>query len=374
MNQKHILGLPLLVLFAVVLVACGKPGGEPGKVAEEETVIPVETAIVTRGAVSAAYSGTANLESEEDAEVVARVGGVVEEIFARQGDKVAAGQILAKLDDDRLALELGRAEANLAKLEQEFRRNKELYDRQLISGDVYERLRFEVEAMRADVKLARLQLEFTEIRAPFAGVVADRYIKVGNMVAQNVAAFRITNHDSLRAEIYVPERELNKLRVGQQSTVLVDALPDQRFAGIVERVSPVVDAATGTFVVTVAVEDPQQQLKPGMFGRVNIIYDVHENAVLAPRHAIVAEDAATNVFVVRDGHAQLVSVQTGYLTNGSIEILSGLAEGDQVVTLGQNSLKDGIKVSVINAPANEVEQPADMNAVAADATVAKTNE
>jgi len=340
----------LAALLAVSLAACG--GGDDAQAdaeKEEELAIPVEIAAAHRGAVSAFYRGTTTLEAEHDAEVVARTGGVIERLLVEEGQRVKAGQVMAKIDDARLKLEVERAEANLAQLEQEYRRNKQLHEKQLVSAEAYERLTYGMDSLRADLELARLQLAYTEIRAPFDGIVAQRYIKVGNMIAQNASAFRVTTYDPLIAKLHVPERELNKLLDNQTAELRVDALAGQTFTGLVDRVSPVVDAATGTFTVTVAVSDARNMLKPGMFGRVDIIYDRHEDAVLIPRTAVMTEDAKSAVFVVRDGHAQRQVVTTGYAHNGSIEIVEGLQSGDQVITVGQNSLKDGARVAVTNS-------------------------
>lgn len=357
MASKNAFSALLSALLAVGLVmglsGCGKGGDAQAATDKEaeEVAVPVEIATAYSGPVSAYYSGTTTLEAERDAEVVAKVGGVIEKLLVEEGQRVKAGQVLAKIDDARLKLEVARAEANLAKLEQEYRRNKQLYEKQLVSADAYERLAFELDAMRADVDLAKLQLAYTEIRAPFDGIVAQRHIKLGNMIELNAPVFRVTTYDPLIARLYVPERELNKLVVGQTAALRVDAMPDADFQGVVDRVSPVVDAATGTFAVTVAVHDTNGQLKPGMFGRVNIVHDVHENAVLVPRGAVIIEDAKSTVFVIRDGHAKREIVQTGYANNGSIEILAGLQAGDQVVTVGQNSLKDGALVAIANPDA-----------------------
>ena len=334
------------------LTACNQGEGDNAQAEadkDEEIAIPVEIAAAHRGAVSAFYSGTSTLEAEHDAEVVAKVNGVVEQLFVEEGQRVKAGQIMAKIDDDRLRLEVDRAEANLAKLEQEYRRNKQLHEKQLVSAEAYERLTFEMDAMRAELALARLQLDYTEIRAPFDGIVAKRHVKLGNMLEQNAPAFRVTTYDPLIAKLYVPERELNKLASEQYAELRVDALPGQKFAGVVDRVSPVIDAETGTFSVTISVSDTDGKLKPGMFGRVSIIYDRHEDAVLVPRSAVVTEDAKSTIFVVRDGHAQRQIVKTGYTNNGSIEIIEGIESGDQVITVGQNSLKDGARVAITNS-------------------------
>lgn len=355
MANKTALSILLATLLAG-LTACGGPGKDGDAQADAETetevAVPVEVAAAYRGPVSAYYSGTTTLEAEHDAQVVAKVGGIVEKLLVEEGQRVKAGQVMAKIDDARLRLEVDRAEANLAQLEQEYRRNKQLHEKQLVSAEAYERLAFQMDATRADLELARLQLAYTEIRAPFGGIVAQRHIKVGNMIELNVAAFRVTTYNPLIARLHVPERELNKLRDDQPADLRVDALPGEAFRGVVDRVSPVVDPATGTFTVTVAVSDEQGNLKPGMFGRVSIVYDVHDDAVLVPRGAVLIEDAKSTVFVIRDGRAQRQAVITGYTNNGSIEILEGIEAGDQVVTVGQNSLKEGVAVAVTN---NEVE-------------------
>lgn len=338
--------------IAFGLAACGGPGdkgdAQAGGEKDKEVAVPVEIATARLGSVSAYYSGTATLEAERDAEVVAKVGGVVEQLLVEEGQRVEAGQVLARIDDARLSLEVARAEANLARLEQEYRRNKQLHEKQLVSAEAYESLAFELDAMRADVDLARLQLAYTEIRAPFDGIVAQRHIKVGNMIELNAPVFRVTTYDPLIARLYVPERELNRLAAGQPAVVRVDALPDETFTGVIDRVSPVVDASTGTFAATVAISDSNGRLKPGMFGRVNIVHDVHDDAVLIPRAAVVVEDAKSTVFVIRDGHAQRQTVQTGYANNGSIEILDGVKADEHVVIVGQNSLKDGALVAITN--------------------------
>ena len=352
MATKNALTALLAAVLATSLAACGGPDGDAQAEAEkkeEKAAVPVEIAAAHHGAVSAFYSGTATLEAERDAEVVAKTGGVVEELVVEEGQRVKAGQVMARIDDDRLRLEVQRAEANLAQLEQEYLRNKQLHEKQLVSADAYEKLSYSMDAMRADLALARLQLAYTEIKAPFDGIVAERHIKLGNMLAQNEPAFRVTTYDPLIAKLHVPERELNKLVNEQPAELRVDALPGHTFTASVDRVSPVVDAATGTFTVTVAVSDTAGTLKPGMFGRVDIIYDRHEDAILIPRAAVINEDAKETVFVVREGHAQRQVVKTGYANNGSIEILEGLQAGDQVITVGKNSLKDGARVAVTNS-------------------------
>jgi membrane fusion protein (multidrug efflux system) len=141
---------------------------------------------------------------------------------------------------------------------------------------------------------------------------------------------------------------MGKLRAGQPAGITVDAISGAEFSGRIARISPVVDPTTGTIKVTVEVRDPSRQLKAGMFGRVNIVYDVHANALLAPKGAVLAEDAESAVFVVQDSVAYRKVVKTGYVNGAHIEILRGLQAGDKIVTIGQGGLKDSSRVEVIS--------------------------
>jgi len=153
------------------------------------------------------------------------------------------------------------------------------------------------------------------------------------------------------AVLHVPERELRVLHKGLEVTVNVDALPSTVFHGVVTRISPVVDPATGTFRVTAEIKDPNRILKPGLFGRVDILYDLRKNVPLVPRAAVITEDEASHVFVVgKDSNAIRRAVKLGYERNGLVEITEGLSAGDRVVTAGKGSLSDGAHVEVVGAP------------------------
>lgn len=346
----------LSAVFALLLASgCqdgGAPGGEAtsGETAQEDEAppVPVEVIQPERGDVFAVYSGTASLESDEEAGVVAKVGGEVIDIRTEEGDRVKAGQVLARLDGDRLRLEAERALANLKKLEQEYERNVELHERGLVSSGAFEDIKFELDSLRAAYKLARLELSYTEIRAPIDGIISERFIKVGNTISPNDPVFRITDLDPLLAYLFVPEREFRKLAAGQVAELTLDAIPGQRFRGSILRISPVVDPDTGTFKVTIAVPDKEMRLKPGMFGRFHIVYDSRQAVLLLPRAALIDEQDEQFVFVVEDGIAVKKTVSTGYSRGDSVEVTAGVGDGEEVIVMGQTGLKDGAAVNVID--------------------------
>lgn len=348
MNHHQTLILVLGVLLAAALSACGGPKQEEKK---EEASIPVEVGEVKVGPIDAAYRGTATLEAEDEATVMAKTTGVIEQVLVEEGHSVRAGQVLARLETDRLKLEVARARAEADKAQENYDRNTRVFERKLISKELYDQSRFALDAARAAYNLARLTLEESEIRSPFAGVVSARYIKVGNLIQPNSPAFKVTKMDTLHAHIYVPERDIHKLAPRQAAEMRLDAWPGRAFSGAILRVNPVVDAQTGTVKVTVAMAPGQPELKPGMFGRVEIRYDRKEQALLVPKDAVLTEDAAQSVFVVADDKARRRPIRTGYDNNGHYEVLDGLKEGDKVVITGQANLKDDARVTVVNLPA-----------------------
>jgi len=343
---------PAVIVCAMLVSACGQSeqDGANGESEEEAIAIPVEVGSPVRGDIVAVYSGTAPIEALAEAEVIAKVAGEVREINVEEGDIVKQGQVLAKLDGDRLRLELNQSEANLHKLQRDYERNVELKEKSLISSGEFDKIKYDLEALQASFNLAKLELDYTQIRAPIDGVVSERFVRLGNTLAVNEPVFRITSFDPLVAYLHVPEREYRHIAEGQPVAIDIDALQGLRVIASVTRVSPTVDPETGTFKITIEISDDQRRIKPGMFGRISIVYDQHVNVLQIPRSAILEEDGETTVFIVEDDKAIRKVVQTAYSDGGMMEITSGLSDGDRVITTGQIGLKDDALVTIINAP------------------------
>jgi membrane fusion protein (multidrug efflux system) len=343
---KSVLLCLSLIFFSSIFISCGN-NAESKSTEEEITGIPVEVGFVARGDISAVFSTTANLEAEEEANVVAKVAGIIKKIYVEEGDVLKKGQPLAQLDDEQLIFKRNEVRANLRKLENEYERNEKLFKENLISEDAFDKVRFEYESQKASLDLVQLEVNYATIRAPISGVVSERLVKVGNMINQNEVTFKITQFRSLNAILHVPERQMGKLQKGQQVNLKVDALAVKTFSGYIERISPIVDPNSGTIKVTVRMKDPQLQLKPGMFGRINIVYDIHNATLLIPKEAVITEDQESYVYVVRDTLVFRQIVETGFTNATHLEIVDGLVDGDTVVTIGQASLKDSAKIQII---------------------------
>ena len=345
MKFKKLLCIVSIFTVAWVLYSCStsSQSGEE----KEEAGTPVETAEVMRGSITTVYTGSTTLEAEEKAVVVAKAAGIVEKIFVEEGDSVKVNQIMAKLDDEQLKLELFQAKSQLEKLSNEFKINQSLFENKIISRETFEKCKYEHHYQEAAHDLAKLRLDYTEIRAPISGIVSQRFIKVGNMIKMDQPVFSITDFDPLLAVLHVPEKEMSKLQFGLPAEITADALPNAIFQGKILRISPIVDAGTGTIKVTVEVKDKSRRLKPGMFTRVNIVYDEHENTLLVPKDAVLSQDSETMVFVVKKNKVVKREVEIGYENSTHVEIVSGVNIGDIIVTTGLSSLKDGSKISIV---------------------------
>ena len=344
---------PPALLGVLLLGACQPEApSDAGNSEEDAPPVPVETSVPVRGDVYAMYRGTAPIEAYAEADVIAKVAGEVRELLVEEGDDVSKGQVLARLDGERLQLELNESEAKLRKLQRDYERNIDLQAKGLISDGDFEKIKYEMEALQATFNLASLELDYTQIRAPIDGVVAERFVKLGNAISEGDALFKVTSLDPLVAYLHVPEREYRHIDPGQPVGIEIDALGDETIVAAVSRVSPVVDPQTGTFKITVEIVDRERRIKPGMFGRIGVIYDMHEDALQVPRSAIVEDRGTASVFVIDGDRAIRRPVSTGYSNRGMVEITSGLEDGDQVVTVGQASLKQASRVTVINRNGN----------------------
>jgi len=343
--------LAVLALSSIAVIpGCGT--GEASITDEAEvraaTPVPVEIAIPVRANIFATYHATSTIESDADAPVLARVPGEVIELLVEEGDQVQTGQVLARLDGERLRLEMLSARADHERASKELDRYDDLAERGLVSATMYDGLKFDVDALRAKYDLANLNYGYSKIRATISGIVSSRDIKLGQSIEANSVAFRITDTSELVAYLQIPQSELAKFSAGHNASLRVDSMPGTEFSAIIARISPTIDTRNGTFRATAIIDNAATDLVPGMFARFTIAYERHEDALLVPGNAVVVEDDESSVYVVADGAVVLRIVETGIKSGGLVEILSGLADDEEIVVVGHSGLRDGSKVLASN--------------------------
>ncbi len=336
-------------------------GAETAKGEEPaEDAIAIELGSVARGTLSAVYSTSATIRADKQATVTARTRGVIRKLQVEEGDWVEKDQPLAILEDDEQRIAFDQALATFDTRQREFERAESLYKQELMSEEDYETARREAVEAEHTAALAELALSRTVIRATFSGKVLTRHLDVGAAVNDGTAVYDIADLDPLYVDVQVPERQVAQLAAGQTVRLMTDEEASSGEAAI-ERIAPAVDPSTGTVKVTLAVRRAGG-LRPGSFVRVGIVTDTHENTLVVPRSALVAEGRRWHLFRIKDddeNHVELIEVTRGFEEADLVEILEDasserpLREGDRIVITGASSLDDGSAVEVVNEAADD---------------------
>ena len=316
----------------------------PGGAGQEAPAVPVIVARPKTETMRAFLDASATLRAEAYVDVVSEATGVVVELFVEEGDAVEEGQELARLAYEELELAVRRAQNEVDRLESEYRRNEALAREKLISEDVFQRLKFDLEGAQIDLEQRRLELARTKISAPISGTVTQRDVNIGTLVRANEALFSILDFASIVAPVHLPERYLRDLEVGQEAKVQPAGHDEHWLKARVTRISPVVDSESGTFEVLIT-PHRLRGLRPGMFAKVQLTLDEHTDVTTVEKRSLVYDDERPYLFMVNDvGRAVKIPVSLGYQGDESIEITSKLPDHDFIVVVGQSALKDGHRI------------------------------
>jgi RND family efflux transporter MFP subunit len=250
-------------------------------------LIPVEVADVYSGDISSYLLLSSTIETEKIVDVYPLVGGIIEEIFVEEGMYVKEGDALLQLVDDEIILNENQAEVDYQEAEAVYSRLEKMHNQQLVSDEEFETAKYALKQAEIIRDKARLTRERTTIRSPITGVVAERWVYEGNLVNTATKLFVITDPTEKICRVWVPERDMAPLKTGQKAFIASNIALSERFPGWIKRISPVVDPATGTCKVTIGIKDRQNRLRNGMFVRTEIVIDTHEDAVLAPKNALI---------------------------------------------------------------------------------------
>jgi membrane fusion protein (multidrug efflux system) len=362
-NKWRILGAAVLLAVGVTAVYLGVTyakveATEPespdvaaetttDEAAEESTAIPVEVAEIVSGPVASYISATANLVPEDEVKVLAEAEGRVTHLNVEEGDRVTRGQALAAVDRSQTEIDLAKAEVRATNAELAWKRAEDTMEQGLISREEFDRLTMEFEVAKQEVAEAQWRLSRTVIRAPFEGVITERFINLGQHLRPGDEVFSVADFDPLIARIYLPEKDVLTLEEGREVGLVLAADSDLRFDGRIRQISPVVDTATGTVKVTVEAVSAPPQVRPGAFVSVEIIRERRDAAVLLPRESVIRELRTAHVFIANGDTAEKRPVTLGLEEGEVVEAVSGVEAGETVIVAGQGGLKPGAKVKVL---------------------------
>lgn len=358
----------LLVGFILVGGCSSKPADESGG-----TTAPVAEVTVTkvkRGDIAELMriTGTIAALPNEDIKIPSQVAGRVIEMRVAEGDRVTAGQLLAKIDDhiyhDQLAQALATAQQARATLENaklNHARSEDLFKRGIASRKEVEDTRTQESVAQAalaqaeaPVSTARLQVSRTNIQSPIAGLVVKRFVNVGEQVDGTAAQPVVEVGNSNEVELLgnLPAPHMGQIRVGQSITISSDAFTGKTFTGRVVAISPAVDPATNAGLVRIRFANRDGLLRLGMVMTAQAPVDKHTGALIVPPQAIYRDEQGTaHVYKVSGDNAQAVDVAIGIQNPDAVELLSGVQEGDVVIVTGGYGLPDKAKVRLKDAAA-----------------------
>lgn len=333
----------------LLAAACSKAesadkGKEPGGGAGPPPM-PVEVAVAALDTVVDAINASGQVEAYQSIELRPEIEGRLTGILVREGAGVARGVPLFKVDDAELRAEVARAEAERDLARQALARTRELLSQRASSQADLERAEATARSTQAQLELLTVRLERTTVRAPFAGVVGQRFVSLGDYVTTSDRLAALQTVDPQRASFQIPERYAGELRSGQRVVFRVAALPGREFAGTVDFVDPVVQLPGRTITVKAHVPNPKRELQAGMFIEARLATAIRPDAVVIPEDAILPLQGASFVWVAKDGKATRRQVELGVRSPGFVEARSGVAGGEQVVVAGQERLSEGAPVA-----------------------------
>lgn len=350
-----------LTLGLVALAACkngeAKSGGGMGAGGEMPPSV-VEVAVARTDTVIDAIEATGQVEAIQAIELRPDIEGRVMEIPASEGTEVAAGAALVRIDDQELKAQVAKAEADRDLARQALARTRELLAQKASSTSDLEKAEATARGSQAELDLLTLRLGRTTVRAPFAGVVGQRYISLGDYVTTSTRLVSLQTVNPQRVAFTVPERFATRLKRGQRVAFRVASLTGQQFEGVVDFVDPVVQLPGRTILIKAVVPNPRRQLSAGMFAEARLATDVRPRAVIVPEDALLPLQGAFFVWVSRDNKATRRQVGIGVRTPGFVEVKSGVEAGEQVVVGGQERLFEGAVLAptvVERAPVTKVE-------------------
>ena len=348
--------LALLLALLLPLAGCGlmgrgddDSGGDDDDSAAEEPAraTPVKVVVVEAGDIDQTIASSATVDAEERADILVEVSGTVEVIAVEEGDRVAPGTLLATLKNPTLRGELQRAEVAYERAQEEFDALKGLMEQGFVARNDYDEAAHGFDTARVTFEQARDSHGAQRLTSPIRGTISSRQIRFGEALSPGRLAFQIVDLDRLRVDVNLPEKDLARLRVGQPARIRSEVLEGIEADGRLERISPVVDPASGTVKVTVAIDRGDTPLRPGMFVNVDLVVDTHAGALLLPKRAVVYDEGEPLAFVLRGDTAARVPLELGFTDRDRVEVLSGVVAGDRVVVVGQSLLRDGAEVRVV---------------------------
>lgn len=318
----------------------------PGAPGTLNAGIAIEASKVKLVRMAQGLTAVGSLRSDESVTIRPEVSGRIIELGFREGQRVAKGATLVRLDTSVQRAESEQTEANLGLSKSRLERSRDLFTKGFLSTQARDEAESNFKIAQANNDLSQARLKKLEIKAPFSGIVGLRMVSIGDYVKDGQDIVNLEEIDPLKVDFRIPEIYLKQVASGQLLQITLDAFPNQTFQGKVFAINPLVDTTGRSIVIRASVKNVEARLRPGMFARVRLLFSDERDSVAVPEQSLIPVGDEQYLFKVVDGRAQRFKVEIGQRRDGQVEILQGLAAGDVVVTAGQLKLRDGSQVKI----------------------------
>lgn len=322
----------------------------PDSSADEISILRIKVYSVVPERLEERLATTGTVRANEEVEIVSEISGKISRIHFEEGSRVAAGELLVKIDDSELLAERQRALHRMELAERAEKRQAQLLEDGVISSENYDVARGELNVLGAELQLIEAQLLKTEIRAPFSGVIGLRWVSPGSYLSSQTRIASLNDFDPVKLDFTVPEKYSALLKVGEEISFAVEG-SDRTFPGTIYAIEPRVDASTRSLRMRAKCPNKDGVLVPGAFANVDLVLRSIPEALSVPSIAVIPELGGKKVFVYEDGMAQPRAVETGIRSESAVQITSGLVEGDRVIISGILQMQPGLEVEIEDSAA-----------------------
>lgn len=337
--------ISFILLTFLLLIGC-----QTKKINREaiESAVPVVTAKVSATKSAEEISLSGNIEGFKTVRLGFLVAGKIDFIAANEGQIVSKGQLLSSLDPTNYSIAKELADIQVSQIQDEYDRLKLMHDNNSLSESDFAKVGYGLRQAKAQQKLQTKNLADTKLYSPISGVLLKKLCETGEITGAGTPVFVVSDIRKVKISAFIPENELNKIKLGQKTRVLVSSL-NETVDGKVIEVGSAADIASRAFSVKIEVENPGMFIRPGMIAEVKILTDQVQELFLIPVGAVLHDFNGISYIFVADtslNKAFRRNISTGKLINDQIEIVSGVSGDETIITGGQQKLVDGSNITI----------------------------
>jgi membrane fusion protein (multidrug efflux system) len=335
----------LLVIFLPKFISSGNDNSAAQNPGRSNMEFPVTAHLVSYEKLSNNVYTTGSILANEEVEIRSEVSGKIVKILFNEGGYVKKGDLLVKINDADLQAQLRKAESKVKLIEDREARQKQLAQNQMISQEDYESTLNDLQASKAEYDLIKAQIDKTEIKAPFNGVIGLREVSEGTFVTTSTLIARLQNLSNLKIDFSIPQKYASLVKIGDEIVFRLSG-SDYQYKAKIYAIEPKIDPSTRTLKLRAICTTNYKNLFPGAFANVEVNLKETEQAILIPTVAVVPELKGQSVYLFKGGVVSNKMVELGLREEKRVQVISGLTEGDTVITSGILQIRPGAKVKI----------------------------